>query len=188
MLDALQPLHDAPELAGHARHAAAVVAATDVEYVPAPQLVHAAEPVVLLYEPAAHAAHGPPLGPVYPALQSATTQAALDVLATGEVKPAGHAVHDAVPDVPLYFAVSHAVHAFAAGHVVSVRSKPPVISAAIAVSVASVMYSSTKKKPAMSPLNLAVVSAALIEPNITEVVKSCIRAVDKIQKIGGLVI
>ena len=110
------------------------------------------------------------------------------MLATGEVKPAGHAVHAAVPDVSLYCAAAQAVHAFAAGHVVSVRSKPPVISAAIAVSVASVMYSSTKKKPAMSPLNLAVVSAALIEPNITEVVRSCIRAVDKIQKIGGLVI
>jgi hypothetical protein len=100
-------------------------------------------------------------------LQAATIQAALDVLATGEVKPAGHAVHDAVPDVPLYFAVSHAVHAFAAGHVVSVRSKPPVISAAIAVITASVMYSSTKKKPAMSAFKLKVVSVGLSAPKYT---------------------
>jgi hypothetical protein len=28
------------------------------------QLAHAAEPVVLLYEPAEHATHGPPSGPV----------------------------------------------------------------------------------------------------------------------------
>jgi hypothetical protein len=110
------------------------VAAVVGEYVPDPQLVHAAEPVAVLYEPAAQA-----------------------------------------------------VHAFAAGHVVSVRSKPPVISAAIAVSVASVMYSSTKKKPAMSPLNLAVVSVAESEPNITEVLKSDIAAVNTSQLISALV-
>jgi hypothetical protein len=61
--------------------------------VPDPQFVHAAEPVVLLYEPAAHGAHGPPLGPVYPALQSATIHATLDVLPAGEVVPAGHETH-----------------------------------------------------------------------------------------------
>ena len=34
---------------------------------PAPQSVHAALPVAVLYFPATHAAHGPPSGPVYPA-------------------------------------------------------------------------------------------------------------------------
>ena len=48
MLFALHPLHDAPELVGHARHAAADVAASVEEYVPDPQFVHAAEPVALL--------------------------------------------------------------------------------------------------------------------------------------------
>ncbi len=96
-----QPVHDAPELAVQARHAAAAVAPAVAEYFAAAQSVHAAEPVATLYFPATHAAHGPPLGPVYPALQSATIQAALDVLATGDVEPAGHAVHVAVPVVSL---------------------------------------------------------------------------------------
>ena len=67
--------------------------------------------------------------------------------------PAGHAVHVLLlgPVYPaLHPSETTAVHAFP-GHVVSVRSTPPVISAAIAVIAASVMYSSTKKKPAMSP-------------------------------------
>ena len=41
-------VHDAPELAGHARHVAEVVAPTVVEYVPLPQFVQAAEPVAVL--------------------------------------------------------------------------------------------------------------------------------------------
>lgn len=40
-----------------------------VEYVPATQLVQATLPVAVLYFPATHARHGPPRGPVYPALQ-----------------------------------------------------------------------------------------------------------------------
>ena len=79
------------ELLGHARQVADAVAAVVVEYVPDPQSVHAAAPVTVLYFPASHAAHGPPLGPVYPALQSGTIHAALDVLPTGEVEPTGHA-------------------------------------------------------------------------------------------------
>ncbi len=52
------------ELAGHVRQVVAVVAATVVEYVPVPQCVHGAEPVVFLYVPAAHVEHVPPFGPV----------------------------------------------------------------------------------------------------------------------------
>lgn len=63
--NAEQPLHEAPEFAGHATHAAAATVAT---YVPAEQLVHSTLPVTALYFPATHAAHGPPLGPVYPTL------------------------------------------------------------------------------------------------------------------------
>ncbi len=89
------------ELAGHVRHTTTVVAPTVVEYMFTPQLVHARVPVVILYFPAAHAVHGPPVGPVKPALQS-TIQAALDELATGEIK-AGlvHVVQSAVPVVSL---------------------------------------------------------------------------------------
>jgi hypothetical protein len=65
----VHPLHDAPELAGHARHVPAAVAPVVVEYVPAPQLVHETEPVMVLYVPAAQAVHTPPFGPVTPALQ-----------------------------------------------------------------------------------------------------------------------
>jgi hypothetical protein len=51
-------------------HTVALVAATAVEYAPAGQLMHAPEPVTVLYWPAAHAEHWPPFGPVYPALQA----------------------------------------------------------------------------------------------------------------------
>ena len=81
------------ELVGHVRQVVATVAPTVVEYVPAPQSVQTALPVAILYFPATHAVHGPPLGPVYPALQAGLIQAALDVLAIGEVVPAGHVSH-----------------------------------------------------------------------------------------------
>ena len=59
-----QPAHVLPEPVGHARHVAAVVAATVVEYVPTPQEVQATVPVVVLYFPAVQAVHTPPFGPV----------------------------------------------------------------------------------------------------------------------------
>ena len=45
-------------------HADAVDAPAVAEYVPRGQLVHASEPVPLLYFPATHAAHAPPFAPV----------------------------------------------------------------------------------------------------------------------------
>jgi hypothetical protein len=53
-----------------------------------------------------------------------STQAALEVLAVGEVKPAGHAMQFELPVVFLYVPAAHAVHGFPEGHVVSVRSTP----------------------------------------------------------------
>lgn len=64
---AVCPVADVTALAGQAVHVEANVAPTAAEYVPRPQSVHAAEPVSLLYFPAAHAVHGPPSGPVNPA-------------------------------------------------------------------------------------------------------------------------
>ncbi len=61
------------EFAGHAMQVAAAVAAAVLEYFPAPQFSHAALPVAILYVPTSHAKHGPPSGPVYPALQGAAT-------------------------------------------------------------------------------------------------------------------
>jgi hypothetical protein len=48
-LDTVQALHEAPVFGGHA--------------------VHGADPVVVLYVPAAHAVHAMPFGPVKPILQ-----------------------------------------------------------------------------------------------------------------------
>jgi hypothetical protein len=67
------------------------------EYVLAGQLVHAAEPLSVLYIPAAHAEHGPPLGPVNPRLQ---TQFGLPVLAMGEIVFEGHGVQVLVVSPP----------------------------------------------------------------------------------------
>jgi len=50
--------------AAQASHVASETAARDHENLPATQLVHAADPLAPLYLPAAHPAHGPPLGPV----------------------------------------------------------------------------------------------------------------------------
>jgi hypothetical protein len=54
---------------GHTKQADATVAPTVPEYFPAKQPVHDALPLKSLYVPAPHASHGPPFGPVYPALQ-----------------------------------------------------------------------------------------------------------------------
>ena len=57
------------ELAGHARQVVAAVALTVVEYSPTVQLVQDALPDTVLWDPAGHAVHGPPLRPVNPGLQ-----------------------------------------------------------------------------------------------------------------------
>jgi hypothetical protein len=90
-LDVLPTGEDAP--AGQLRHADTAVV---VEYVPAMHCVHNSLPLELLYFPTTHAVHGPPVGPVYPGSQ-ATIQAAIDELATAEIKPVVHTVHWAVP-------------------------------------------------------------------------------------------
>ena len=72
-----------------------------------------AEPVALLYVPATHAVQVPPSGPVYPALH-ARIQALLDVLATGEVRPAGQprqAAAAVAPAVAEYVPAAQGVHA-----------------------------------------------------------------------------
>jgi hypothetical protein len=115
------------ELAGHARHVVAIVAPTDIEYVPAKQSVHAALPLIVLYFPATQEVHRPPSGPVKPMLQAQTLTAEL---AVGELEFAGHArhveasvapvlveyvpapqsAHAALPLAILYFPATHAAH------------------------------------------------------------------------------
>jgi hypothetical protein len=76
--------------------------------VPAPQSVHAAAPVTILYFPATQVVHGPPLGPVDPRLQR---QEPIAVCAVADVTEfAGQAVHRALPFVPLYVLKAHPVH------------------------------------------------------------------------------
>jgi hypothetical protein len=81
------------EFAGHVRHVDASVAFVLVEYVPAAQSTHAALPALVLYFPGTHATHGPPSGPVNPALQAVDTHALTFELPLGEVVPTGHVRH-----------------------------------------------------------------------------------------------
>jgi hypothetical protein len=76
------------ELLGHATQVETDVDPADVEYVPAPQSVHAALSVKTLYLPVTQAVHVPPLGPVNPTLQ---VQLASAVLPAGELTLAGQA-------------------------------------------------------------------------------------------------
>ena len=99
------------EFEGHARHVPSTIACVLVEYVPAPQSVHAALPVLVLYLPATQAMHEPS-GPVYPALQGklALIQAVAPV---PEVDPAGHAMQFAAsvaPATPEYVPATQFTH------------------------------------------------------------------------------
>jgi hypothetical protein len=75
---------------GQPVHVELAAAFTAVEYVPVPQFVHASAPVDVLYLPAAQSVHGPPFGPVDPALQVQLVKAALPA---SELESDGQAVH-----------------------------------------------------------------------------------------------
>ena len=122
------------ELSGHARQVAAAVAAAVPEYVPAPQFSHTTLPLAILYVPATQAEHGPPSGPVYPALH---VHAAIAVLTLGEFEFTGHVTqvaatvaaavpeyvpapqfsHTTLPLAILYVPVAQAEHASPSGPV-----------------------------------------------------------------------
>ncbi len=102
LASAVQPLHDAPELAPQELHVDAPAA---VEKVPAVQTVQFALPVVFLDVPGRHAAHGPPLGPVYPTLHV-------------QLVDAVQALHDA----PAF--AGHATHEGATAGLVEVEKEP----------------------------------------------------------------
>jgi hypothetical protein len=126
------------EFGGHARHAVAFVAFVIVEYVPAKQSVHAVLPITVLYFPGTQAVHGPPSGPVNPALQPTDTHALMFEPPTADVVPTGHATQPV------------------AAHSVPVRSTPFTIAFAIAVVASVLRNSSTKKRPAMSAFKYGV--------------------------------
>ena len=81
--------------------------AAEAPYVPALQSAHATVPVYALYFPATHAEHGPPSGPVCPALQTQllTTVPPLRelVVFTGQV------LQLAEPALGLYFPGTHSM-------------------------------------------------------------------------------
>jgi hypothetical protein len=66
------------EFDGQTKHVEIAEDPTAVEYVPAAQSEQVAVPVNALYCPATHAAHGPPFGPVKPALQRQSVLVVLD--------------------------------------------------------------------------------------------------------------
>jgi hypothetical protein len=78
------------EFAGHVEHAEIDVAPITLEKVFAEQLVHTAVPITVLYFPGTHNAHGPPFGPVAPALQ---VQAVSAELLTTELDMLGQLTH-----------------------------------------------------------------------------------------------
>jgi len=151
------------ELAGHARHAVALVAFVIVEYVPAAQSVHAALPIAVLYFPGTHATQGPPSGPLNPGLQPTDTQELILAPPAADVEPAGH---DTQP---------------VAAHVAPVRSTPCTIAFTMAVVASVLRNSSTAKRPAMSPLKKfattvlpiivedTVLSVTAVEPVVVDV-------------------
>jgi hypothetical protein len=96
------------------------------------QAVHAAVPIDALYLPASHAMHGPPFGPVAPALQVQFVKAALppgelefdgqalhvelaEAPTAVEYVPAPQSVHSAAPVKALYLPGTHAVHVSPSG-------------------------------------------------------------------------
>ena len=70
------------------------------------QSLQSALPNVDLYLPMTQASHAPPLGPVYPALQ---TQSVTDVLASGEEEYDGQFWHEASLSA-LYWLAMHTLH------------------------------------------------------------------------------
>jgi len=96
------------------------------------QAVHAADPVDALYLPASHAVHGPPFGPVAPALQLQFVKASLpagelefdgqtlhvefaEAPTAVEYVPAPQYVHSAAPVKALYLPDMHDVHVSPSG-------------------------------------------------------------------------
>ena len=71
-------------------HVLSPVAATTAEYVPPAHSTHTPDPFTALCLPAPQASHGPPSGPVYPALHR---HICLLVLWAGDMVFSGHVKH-----------------------------------------------------------------------------------------------
>ena len=107
LINALHSLQEAPEFEGQDAHDPAPA----VDHDATGQVIHAALPDTLLYLPATHCVHAPPLGPENPALQVQV------VLADTEYELLRQDVHGALPVVFLYFPAAHLPHSTPSGPV-----------------------------------------------------------------------
>jgi hypothetical protein len=112
------------EFEGQVEHVDEALAPTAAEYVPVPQSVHAALPLLVLYLPATHVEQTPPFGPEDPTLQVQVVLDAAEFEFTGQTTHAEEAVAPTVTEnVPpeqseqapdplksLYLPATHAVH------------------------------------------------------------------------------
>jgi hypothetical protein len=87
----------------------AVVAPCVSEYVPAPQSAHVPVPTALLYFPAAHAVHGPPFDPVWPAIHSQLVLPANEFDNVGQLVQVLAVLPEYVPEAQLVQTVEAAV-------------------------------------------------------------------------------
>lgn len=93
---------------GHATHVSDDIAPVASEYVSLGHSSHAPGPLSALYDPARHASHSPPFGPVKPALHSQSVKAVLPGL---ESALTGHvSVHGEVPPTALNLPGSQSSH------------------------------------------------------------------------------
>jgi len=117
MVDALEDC----EYEGHRTHVLSATAPVGAENLPAPQSLHVAVPVTVLYVPPTHATHVPPLDPVYPRLH---TQLLCAVDPATDCEFTRHAEQEALPMSDLYVFTAHAEHVPPLGPVVPAAHSP----------------------------------------------------------------
>jgi hypothetical protein len=95
------------EFPGHSTHDATDAAAVAVLYKSTPQSVQGEEPTTFLYDPAAHAEHSPPSGPMNPILH---TQLVSAVDPATDCEFTRHVEQEALPIRGLYVFTAHTEH------------------------------------------------------------------------------
>jgi hypothetical protein len=103
----------APEYvcAGQSLHVASNIAPVPVEYLPCEHCEHGDDPFTSLKEPATHALHTAPSGPVYPLLHVQSVSSPLPAI---EYVPDGQSTH-CPPALSLYFPAGHSLQGPPAG-------------------------------------------------------------------------
>ena len=99
----------ASEPVGQSEHVKFAVAPTAPEYLPWPQSVQTSGPAAVLYFPAIHVEHGPPPGPVAPALHVQLVKAELPAGASDCVVQSKHVESAVAPTAAEYLPVEQGV-------------------------------------------------------------------------------